>query len=174
MLYFDKKKQIQVYNRRSIFILIGKLSIFSIIGWRFFDIQILNSNKYKTLSDKNQINVEILYPTRGKINDRNNKVLATNNKVYDLYIIPEQAKNLEETLNNLNYFVNFDYKKKREVIKLSKKLKKFESIKILENLDWQKLEIIETNKNYLKGLVLKEDYQRFYPQKNYFSHIDPS
>ena len=53
----------------------------------------INSNKYKTLSDKNQINVEILYPTRGKINDRNNKVLATNNKVYeDIFDINNESE----------------------------------------------------------------------------------
>ena len=146
MYYLEQKKQIQTLNRRTFFVVLGKISIFSIIGWRFFDIQILNSSKYKTLSKQNQINIEILYPTRGEIRDRNNNIIATNKKVYDLYIIPEQSANLEETLNNLNYFVTFEYKKKRKVIELSKRLKKFQSIKVLENLNWEKLEIIEANK----------------------------
>ena len=171
MLHSLRKKQNQIHNRRTFFLLCAKLGIFSVIGWRFFDIQILNSEKYKTLSKKNQIKIEIIYPIRGKIRDRNDYLLATNKKVFDLYIIPEQSDNLEETLNNLNYFVNFDFKKKRQVIELSKKVKKFEKIKVLENLDWQKLELIETNKNHLSGLYLVEDYQRIYPQKKSFSHV---
>ena len=39
------------------------------------------------------------------------------------------------------------------------------------NLNWEKLELIEANKNHLPGLHLQEDYQRIYPQHKYFSHI---
>jgi penicillin-binding protein 2 len=171
MYHSQHKKQITVQNRRTFFLFLGKLSIFSIIGWRLFNIQILDSAKYKTLSKNNQINIEILYPVRGEIKDRNENIIATNKKVYDLYVIPEQTKNLKETLNNLNNFIHFDFEKKRKIILLSKKVKKFESIKIEENLNWEKLELIEANKNHLPGLHLQEDYQRVYPQNKYFSHI---
>ena len=60
-----EKEQLKTYNRRTFLLFGTKISIFSIIGWRYFDIQILNSKKYKTLSKKNQINVDILYPIRG-------------------------------------------------------------------------------------------------------------
>ena len=101
MFYSDQKKQLQILNRRTFFMFIGKLSLFSIVGWRLFDIQITNSNKYTTLSKKNQINVKILYPLRGIITDRTGKLLATNIKVFDLYVIPERTENLSETLNQL-------------------------------------------------------------------------
>ena len=71
----------------------------------------------------------------------------------------------------MNNFIHFDFEKKRKIILLSKKVKKFESIKIEENLNWEKLELIEANKNHLPGLHLQEDYQRVYPQNKYFSHI---
>ena len=71
MYYSEQKKQSSVHNRRTFFLFLGKLSFFSIIGWRLFKIQILDSAKYKTLSKNNQINIEIIYPIRGKIKDRN-------------------------------------------------------------------------------------------------------
>ena len=166
-----EKDQFKIYNRRTFLLFGAKISIFSIIGWRFFDIQILNSKKYKTLSKKNQINVDILYPIRGEIKDRNKIIIASNKRVYDLYIIPEQTNDLEDTLNNLNDFIKINFKQKRKIINLSKKIKKFESIKVLENLDWKSLELIETNKTHLNGLHLKEDFQRLYPGNNYFAHI---
>ena len=126
MYYSDQKKQIIVQNRRTFFLFLGKLSFFSIIGWKLFNIQILDSAKYRTLSKNNQINIEILYPVRGEIKDRNGNIIATNKKVYDLYVIPEQTENLNETLNNLNSFIHFDFEKKRKIILLSKKVKKFE------------------------------------------------
>jgi penicillin-binding protein 2 len=171
MFHSDKKKQTSIQQRRAFLLLLSKFSIFSIIGWKLFDIQILDSKKYKTLSKNNQINVEILYPLRGDIFDRNMKLIASNKKVYDLYVVPEQSDNLMKTLNDLSSFISLDYQTKKNVIKLSNKLKKFKSIKVLENLNWNDLEIIEANKNYLQGLSLKTDYQRIYPYEKYFSHI---
>ena len=116
MYYSQQKKQIIVQNRRTFFLLLGKLNFFSIIGWKLFNIQILDSAKYKTLSKNNQINIKILYPVRGEIKDRNGNIIASNKKVYDLYIIPEQTKNLKETLNNLDNFIHFDFEKRRKII----------------------------------------------------------
>ena len=171
MQYFDQKKQIKNLNRRSFFLLLTKLSLFSAISYRLFDIQITNSSKYKTLSKNNQINVEILYPVRGIIKDRKGNIIASNLKVFDLYIIPEQTKNLDKALNDLSNFIDLDFKTKRQIINLSKTVKKFERIKILENLDWKTLEMLETNKNYLEGISLVEDFQRIYPQNESFSHL---
>jgi len=171
MQYFDQKKQIKNLNRRSFFLLLTKLSLFSAISYRLFDIQITNSSKYKTLSKNNQINVEILYPVRGIIKDRKGNIIASNLKVFDLYIIPEQTKNLNKALNDLSNFIDLDFKTKRKIINLSKTVKKFEKIKVLENLDWKTLEMLETNKNYLEGISLVEDFQRIYPQNESFSHL---
>ena len=119
------KKQIQIHNRRSFLLLLGKFSLFSMVGWRLFDIQILQSKKYETLSTQNQIKFEILYPLRGNILDRNNKVIASNQNTYELFLIPERTNNIEQTLNKLSEFVSIDFKTKRKVIELSKKVKKF-------------------------------------------------
>ena len=171
MLYTLIKKQTQIHNRRSFLLLLGKFSLFSMVGWRLFDIQILQSKKYETLSTQNQINFEILYPLRGKILDRNNKVIASNQNTYELFLIPERTNNIEQTLNKLSEFVSIDFKTKRKVIELSKKVKKFQSVKILKNINWENLEIIEANKHEFSGLHLQIVPQRVYPYDRYLSHI---
>ncbi len=171
MFYSEQKKQISTYNRRSFFLFLFKLSLFSAVGWRLYNIQILDSAKYKTLSKKNQIDLEILLPVRGKIFDRNNILIATNEKVYDLYLIPENTKSINNTLNNLSKFIDIDFSKRRKIIELSSKAKKFEKIKIFENISWSNLEKIETNKYNLQGIFIAEDYLRTYPYKEVFSHL---
>ena len=109
MFYSEQKKQFQILNRRAFFLLIMKAGLFSILGWRLFNIQITNSKKYKTLSKNNQINIEILYPIRGIITDRSGNIIATNIKIFDLYIIPEGTKNINETLNKLSTFIKLDF-----------------------------------------------------------------
>ena len=86
-------------------------------------------------------------------------------------LIPEQTNNIELTLNKLSKFVFVDFETKRKVIELSKKVKKFQSVKILKKIDWQDLEIIEANKLELPGIHLQMIPQRIYLQNRYFSHI---
>ncbi len=171
MFYSDQKKQISTFNRRTFFLFLLKLSLFSIVGWRLYNIQILESKKYKTLSKKNQIDLEIIFPVRGKIFDRNNIIIAKNEKVYDLYLIPENTLSINNTLNSLSKYISIDFAKRRKIIELSKKVKKFEKIKIFENISWATLEKIETNKYNLKGIFISEDYLRIYPYNEVFSHL---
>jgi penicillin-binding protein 2 len=78
MFYSEQKKQVSFFNRRTFVLFLLKLSLFSAVSWRLYNIQILDSSKYKTLSKKNQIDLEILFPIRGKIFDRNNILIANN------------------------------------------------------------------------------------------------
>ena len=171
MFYSEQKKQVSTYNRRTFFLFLLKLSLFTAVGWRLYNIQILDSSKYKTLSKKNQIDLEILFPVRGKIFDRNKNLIANNEKVYDLYLIPENTKSINNTLNALSKFIDIDFSKRRKIIELSTKVKKFEKIKIFENISWSTLEKIETNKYKLEGIFIAEDYVRIYPYKEVFSHL---
>ena len=171
MFYSDQKKQVSLYNRRTFILFLLKLSLFSAVGWRLYNIQILDSSKYKTMSKKNQIDLEIIFPVRGKIFDRNNVLIAKNEKVYDVYLIPENTKSINNTLNALSQFIDIDFAKRRKVIELSTQVKKFEKIKIFENISWSVLEKIETNKYNLEGIFIAEDYLRVYPYKDQLSHL---
>ena len=171
MFYSDDKKQYSVLNRRSFFLYILKISLFSIVGWRLYDIQIKNSDKYKTLSKNNQIDIEVLYPLRGNILDVKNNILASNKKVYDIYLIPENTSDINKTLNQISKIINIDFVKKRKIIDLSKNVKKFEKIKIFENIDWNDLEKIETQKIDIEGIFIAQDYMRIYNYGNIFSHL---
>ena len=171
MFYSDQKKQVSLFNRRTFILFLLKLSLFSAVGWRLYNIQILDSSKYKTMSKKNQIDLEIIFPVRGKIFDRNRVLIAKNEKVYDVYLIPENTKSINNTLNALSQFIDIDFAKRRKIIELSTQVKKFEKIKIFENISWSILEKIESNKYNLQGIFIAEDYLRVYPYKDNFSHL---
>ena len=61
---------------------------------KLFIIQIADDS-YKQSSDNNTLRYITLYPSRGKVYDRNGKLLVYNDAVYDLMIIPSQAKNID-------------------------------------------------------------------------------
>ena len=67
-------------------------------------------------------------------------------------------------------FIDIDFAKRRKVIELSTQVKKFEKIKIFENISWSTLEKIESNKyTIIKG---KEDLHNF-PKLDKLSRTPP-
>src|SRR6476661_3239094 len=61
---------------------------------RLFYIQVID-DRYKLSADNNVLRKLIIYPARGIILDRKEKVLVQNEPVYDLMVIPNQVKNLD-------------------------------------------------------------------------------
>ena len=112
----NNRKQYSVLNRRTFFLYLLKLFLFTIVGKRLYNLQISESAKYKTLSKNNQIDIEIIFPLRGEIFDRNNFLLATNKKVFDLFIIPEKTESINSTLNILSNFIEINFTKRRKII----------------------------------------------------------
>ena len=80
----------QFSNRRWI---IG--SIFSAVVFiylvQLFSLQILNSS-YKNIATKNVVRKVTMYPNRGLIYDRNDKLIVYNEGIYDLYVVPKQVE----------------------------------------------------------------------------------
>ena len=97
----------------SIFILVAIILLI-----KLFVIQIVDDS-YKHSSDTNTLRYITQYPSRGKIYDRNGKLLVYNDAVYDLMIIPSQAKDIDTVsfckllnINNSIYNANFKKAKK--------------------------------------------------------------
>ena len=83
------------FSRRAFFV--GGLQILglSILGARLAWLQISQGSLYKTLSDKNRINIRMLAPTRGQIVDRFGVPLAINEQNYRVLIVQEQVDDIE-------------------------------------------------------------------------------
>ena len=61
---------------------------------KLFMIQIVDQS-YKRSSDNNTLRYITQYPARGKIFDRNGKLLVYNEAIYDIMVIPRHVKNLD-------------------------------------------------------------------------------
>ena len=73
----------------SIFILVAFILLI-----KLFIIQIIDTS-YKQSSENNTLRYITQYPSRGKIYDRNGKLLVYNDAVYDLMVVPNQVKNID-------------------------------------------------------------------------------
>src|SRR5258706_11933020 len=80
-------------GRRTVILLIF-LTVGLIYLFRLFFIQVIDSS-YTSSAKNNVLRIITQYPARGLIYDRNGKLVVYNAPVYDLMIIPKQAKNID-------------------------------------------------------------------------------
>lgn len=61
---------------------------------KLFLLQVVDKH-YKQLADNNALRFVTEYPARGKVYDRNGELLVYNEAVYDLMVVPKQAKDID-------------------------------------------------------------------------------
>lgn len=80
------------------YLLIGIfLTVGIIFVCRLFYLQVIET-KYIQLSNNNALRYKTQYPARGRIYDRNGKLLVDNEAVYDLMVVPREVRKLDTNL----------------------------------------------------------------------------
>lgn len=89
------------FNQRLNFMMGIIIVLMGIIVLRFFYLQVIQYDFYKTKSISNSLRTIPIASLRGIIYDRNKQVLAENRLIYNLEINPEDNLNLDEVKNRL-------------------------------------------------------------------------
>ncbi len=137
---------------------------------RLVQLQIYDSDKYKLRSMNNTIRTHSLPATRGIIYDRNNHVLAENQPVFQLEMIPEQIEDVEQTLNHLIQLEVVDARKLDLIKDNVRKNYQFKSIVLNNRLTERQMAVFANNRAVFKGVDIKARLSRHYPKKEIVAH----
>ena len=119
---------------------------------RLISLQINESKKYKTLSDKNRFREWKLAPERGVISDYFNREIASNRQVYQIHLIPENTQSIEEVFFRLKSILNLSDKKIFILKRKIAKQKPWDPIIISDNLNWSEFSRINLFLHELQGV----------------------
>ena len=139
------------------------------IGFRLFQMQIMNQNIYESKSANNSIKLIEQNPLRGVIYDRNHKLLVNNIPGYTLRITPSEydtsLNNLLETILNLDHgFIN-------NILYQNRNFSKYQPVKIKRGVDFNVIAWIEENSQNLPGIDYIIEMHRGYPGGVNGAHI---
>ena len=142
----------KLISRRMFLLTISKAVVVVGVLGRLISLQINESSKYKTLSDKNRFREWKLAPERGIIKDYFNEELASNKQVYQIHLIPENTQSIEEVFFRLKTILNISDKKIFSLRKKIAKQKPWEPIIISDNLNWSEFSRINLFLHELQGV----------------------
>ena len=94
----DPYTEKRIYAARLVVVLLAVAAMLLLLAGRYFSLQVLDHDIYRTQSDRNRVQLQAIPPKRGLIYDRNGVLLAENIPSYELTVVKEQVGDLAETL----------------------------------------------------------------------------
>ena len=169
---YNAKKIKNKIIRRVVILGSFKLLIFSVIISRLYKLQVIDRQKYKTLANKNRIDLVLHAATRGKVMDSEGDIIADNRKIFTVTLNPHLIKDIDLTINTLKNLINISDKDTKIFYSKLKKLEKSHiSIPLKRYLSWNELSIISVNKPKLVGVNIEFYSIREYRRGSYYAHI---
>ena len=159
-----------VINRRSLVLGGVGISAFGVLASRLYYLQVTRAQDYRTLSDKNRFNYNVVLPSRGRILDRYGEALAINRQDYRVILIPERAKNINQTLAHVAEIIKLSDGAVRRLQRDIGRAKKFIPILVKDNLDWNTFSELNMRMHQLPGIVPEVGEGRAYPNNGIFVH----
>ena len=160
----------KLIGRRMFLITAAKAVVMVGLVGRLISLQINQATKYRSLSDKNRFREWKLAPERGVIKDFFNKEIASNEPLYQVHLIPENAKDIDNLFVRLKAILNISEKKVSYLKRTIKKQKPWEPIIISKNLSWSDFSRLNLFLHELDGVEPIVSVARTYPD-NSSAHV---
>ncbi len=158
----DQETQ-RIFTRRALLLGGAKLGLFGALAGRLYYLQVIDSARYRTLSEDNQFNLELLPPIRGRIFDRNGMPLADNRDNFRIEIVAEQTSDVARTLSTLREIIDIEDWDFKRVLGEVKRKRGFVPITVVENLSRREISRVAINAPYLPGIRIEVGRSRHYP-----------
>ena len=158
-------------NNRFIYVIFITIFLSILLISRLYFLQVVEVEKYATLSKKNQLTIIPHEAKRGVIFDRNGKVLATNSAIYNIDIVPQIAKKTSPIFEKL---LELKLISEDEISQFKKNRylhRPYEAITIKENISEKDAAILSTHLFELPGVYISAKLIRNYPYGEIISHI---
>lgn len=157
----------KINNERIIFVFIIVVLLFFIIFIKVFYVQTFSYNKLSTLSDDLWSRELPISASRGKIYDRNGIVLADNNTITSLIIIPNQIEDAKEVSSVLSDILGVSYEEMYSHVTKNTSIERVHPEG--RNLSYEVADKI--NSYSFSGVYLVKEAKRYYPNGNMLSHV---
>ena len=154
------KKKIRIF---AILVVVSFLCLWM----RIWYLQILKWQYLTGLSENNRVRMVTLPASRGMIKDRNGETLVSIRPAFNLYLTPEDAWNLDSSLDKLAQRISLDREKLKKKIAQTKS---FKEVLIKGDIPREEVAFVEENNMSLPGIRIRAEPLRNYVFNNLASH----
>ncbi|QXO16670.1 MULTISPECIES: penicillin-binding protein 2 [Vibrio] len=167
----DYLAEARLFRNRAIVSFVGIVLMMGILVANLYNIQVNQYQDYKTRSNDNRIKVVPIAPNRGLIYDRNGVLLAENRPVFNLEIIPEKVKDMDDTITRLQQILQITPEQIAAFDKERRQTRRFNSVPLLTQLTQQEVAKFSVQQYKFPGVSVTANLKRFYPYGEVLTHV---
>lgn len=168
---FGARELSPAVRRRILFCAAGASAALALLFVRLWTLQILRGDELAALSENNRIRLVRIPATRGRVVDRYHRVLIDSRASFDAVLVPEDARDLESTVETLAQFLTQSAGETQGILDRASGRAPFREVLVKRDLSWPEVAAIETHRLDLPGVNLRITPLRSYPKGNLLAHV---
>ena len=147
------------------------LGIFLLLAYGLWRLQIMQSDFYSLAAEKNRIrNVPVLAP-RGRILDREGRVIVDNYPSFSALLLRDSSRDLSADADLIAQGLHLDPEEVRTRIRRFASTPQYQPIFLKEDITPEELQFIEAHRNELPELDTIMAHRRLYPRNGFMAHL---
>ena len=171
-IYFDDVNERQSRFHRRTF-LFGGLAGAGLValGGRLAQLQLIEANRYKMLSEHNQFQFLLTPPPRGLILDRNGVVLASNRPDFRLLLAKDDDTDIDAILAKIAQLIPMDDAHRARLAADIDAAPSKAPVTLMEDMSWDQFSAVNARAPELPGVTADMGEVRVYPFSGAFAHV---
>src|SRR5579863_4412937 len=147
------------------------LAIFLVLAYGLWRLQVMQSGYYASAAEKNRIrNVPILAP-RGKILDREGRIIVDNYPSFSALLLRDSVRDLNADADLIAQGLHLDPNDVRTRIRHFSSMPQYQPIFLKEDITPDELAFIDAHRNELPELDTIVAHRRLYPRNGFMAHL---
>lgn len=146
------------------------ICLFLLLGLGIFNLEVIETKKFKELSNRNCIRLLPQKGARGDILDRDGNQIVNNELVYNVMILPEESIELDKLLLKVSKVLGATFKDLKDAFR-NGYIAPSVFITIAKNIDIKKAIALEELKTDIPGIIIQPEPQRHYPYGRLACHL---
>ncbi len=167
----DTEESARKITRRALFMGGSMAAVVAVLGARMRYMQVDQADQFRLLAEENRINIRLIPPARGLIQDRNGRLIAGNEQNYRVVITREDAGDVEAVMHRLAKLIPMTAEDIEKTVTEANRKSPFLPLIVADRLSWQDLSKIALNAPILPGVSPEVGLSRIYPMDTDFAHV---
>jgi len=144
---------------------------FAALAVGFWIFQVAQHERFAEMAENNHLRRLPLPAPRGVLLDRDGRVLVENRNIFNIALVREQTKNIDETLRALAAATGADETQLRETVARRRREPSYRPIVLVENASLEQVVAVWARRWELPGIIYQEVPSRRYPAATMAAHL---
>ena len=136
--------------------------------WR---LQVLGADNYRVQAEQNRIRKVPVLAARGKLFDRENRLVVDNYPSVSCFLVREQSRNVDADLPLIARGLNLNVDDLRATLRRFRAAPGYQPIPIKQDITADEVAFVEAHRNELPELETIDEERRLYPRDGFAAHL---